>query len=92
MSRILTFYDIEPVLDTKVETAEGPNKGVKYGLHRDIMPDAGWGELRWTRLDKAVNKYDSDGKLKVKLLEDLAFAFGKDSTKFREKLIEFKLI
>lgn len=67
------------------------------GLSRDRNPDASWGQLRRTSLKTNKTKFIDislpiNANYKTILLEDLAYAYGNDTIKFRQKLIEFKLI
>ena len=89
--KIFVFYNNQPCLDIVQYKTEGVNYMASYGLNRDRNPDRDWGELRRTRLTEA-KEVELDERLKLILLEDLAFAFGNDSKKFRDKLYEFKLI
>ena len=88
---MLVFYGNQPVLEIKTETQSGANFGNKYGLNRDRLPDSGWGELQWTILTEA-EELEETPKLRQLLLEELAYAYGNNTNKFREKLIEFKFI
>lgn len=89
--KIFVFYNNQPCLDINQCETEGVNYMASYGLNRDRNPDTDWGELRRTRLTEA-KEVELDERLRLILLEDLAFAFGNDSKKFRNKLYEFKLI
>lgn len=83
------FYGNEPVIEVKFDAQQNAH----YGLHRDRVPDRDWPELRWTRIDNN-DKYKSvklTDELKIILLEDLAFTYGK-TNELRGKLIEFNLI
>lgn len=90
--KIFVFYGLEPVLNISVCTNDGPNKGKKYGLHRDRYPDSGWSELRNSFMDHRCTEIELTDELKVRLLEDLAYAYGGDTPKFGAKLKEFNLI
>ena len=50
--KLKIFAGCEPVVETKMMVSGGVEK--QFGLHRDRMPDAGWGEWRWTDMDGAV--------------------------------------
>ena len=89
--KIFTFHRNQPILDIEVEQTKGVNYGSKYGLNRDRNPDGGWDQLRNTRMDYA-EEVELTPELKKTLLEDLAYAYGHDSNKFSEKLIEFNLL
>lgn len=95
MNRLMTFYGVEPVIETKVEN------GKTYGLHRDRNPDSGWGEWRWSLIDKnemvcheakleEMPKKEAGDLLRI-LIEDVANLYGKESRKFSEKLAEFDI-
>ena len=88
---MVVFYGNEPCLDITICSSKGPNFNKKYGLHRDRLPDAGWGELRSSLLSGAKVVAETP-ELRQLLLEDLAFAYGRDTKKFAEKLTEFKFI
>lgn len=78
---MLVIYKTEPILHTD---------GI-FGMHRDRIPDAGWSELRSSRLEGKVEDLPATPELLQILLEDLAYAYGENSTKFIEKLREFNL-
>ena len=87
---LVKFLYNQPILDID---SEG------FGLNRNRNPDTDWAELVKTKLDNYTNNIkDIDISLtmnleyKLILLEDLAYTYGKDSMKFRNKLIEFNLI
>lgn len=89
---MLVFYRTQPCLDiSELDVTTGPNVGKKYGLNRDRNPDRDWGELRNTILDNA-KEVEETYELRQILLEDLAYTYGRDTTKFTEKLKEFKFI
>lgn len=89
---MLVFYGNQPCLEiSELEVTQGPNIGKKFGLNRDRQPDADWGELRRTTLDNARIVTDTP-ELRQILLEDLAYTYGRDTNRFREKLKEFNFI
>lgn len=64
-----------------------------FGLNRDRTPDSGWGELRSTNMELgSISEVELTEELLYILIEDLAYAYGQDSYKFRIKLMEFKII
>lgn len=69
-----------------------------FGLNRDRNPDRDWGQLRNTRIEGNKNIKEIDISLpenyyyKLTLIEDIAYAYGLDSVKFINKMIEFKLL
>lgn len=81
------FINNQPIIDIDSR---------KFGLNRDRNPDFGWNELRWSNLEEH-NVQEIDISLtmnldyKIILIEDLAFAYGQ-SSRFKQKLIEFNLI
>lgn len=75
----------QPVLDIIVIDAE------EFGLNRDRNPHADWNELRRTNMINAKEVKLTE-ELKQILLEDLAYAYGTNTSKFREKLKEFGFI
>ena len=88
---MLVFYGNQPCLDLEVCKTPGPNFNKSYGLNRDRQPDSGWSELR--RTDCTVGRFVKETpELRLILLEDLAYAFGSNTEKFKEKLKEFNLI
>lgn len=91
MKKIKVFYGRQPILEVRTETSPGPNLGNEYGMSRDRKPDAGWGQITGTIMDKAV-EVDLTPELKQTLLEDIAYVYGQDSSKFTEKLKEFELL
>ena len=85
---LVKFIHNEPILEID-------NYG--FGLTRDRYPDSGWNELSNTNLEnRKINEIDISLSENLEyrhiLLEDLAYTYGSNSKKFREKLIEFKLI
>ncbi len=92
-TQILVFYNNQPCLEiSKMDVPKGtPNYNKKFGLNRDRNPDRDWSELRNTSLENAKS-VPLTNKLKQILLEDLAYAFGSDSSKFSHKLKEFNLL
>ena len=92
MKKIKVFSGNQPCLDiTTSNMTVGPNVGRQYGLNRDRNPDRDWPELRNTIMDNAKDA-DLTSELKQILIEDLAYAYGSDSIKFRAKMKEFNLI
>ena len=85
MKKVFVIYGKEPILDIDKDG---------MGLHRDKIPDSGWGELRRTNINMCMDKIKEVDLNDVKqtLLEDLAFAYGSDSAKFCTKLKEFGLV
>ena len=78
----------EPILDVDNDN---------FGLHRDRCPDTDWGQLRRSNMNDEGNmtntkKVELEGEIKTRLLEDLAYAYGNDTKKFHDKLVEFKII
>jgi len=92
MKKIFVFYNNQPVLDYYIEQKEGVNKGNKYGLNRDRNPDRDWTQLRNSLMNENCKEVELTNELKIILLEDLAFAFGNNTSKFNQKLREFGLI
>jgi hypothetical protein len=90
--KILVIYGKEPILNIQIEQSEGPNKGNKYGLHRDRNPDRDWSELRSSLINDRCKEVELTLALKIILLEDLAYTYGQDTKKFNAKLREFQLI
>lgn len=88
MKTIKTFYNIQPVLDIRVEKTPGPNFGKEYGLNRDRCPDRDWGEYRSTSMDLTKDTELTPELLQI-LVEDLANYYGENSKLFSEKLKEF---
>ena len=80
---IKTLYKNQPLLELR-----GDTKGTEWGVTRDRFPDNSWDELRETHISK-FKDVEETPKLRQILLEDLAFAFGHNSQKFSEKLVEF---
>lgn len=78
----------EPILDITKEMSAG--KMVDFGLHRDRQPDAGWGELRRTRLDERVKEVELTDELRKTLIEDICYSFNDKEAYI--KLKEFELI
>lgn len=65
----------------------------EMGLNRDRNPDADWDELRSTNLNSnTISEVELTEELKIILLEDLAYTYGNNTTKFNNKLKEFKFI
>lgn len=92
MKTIKVFPGNQPCLDiTTSEITVGSNVGKKYGLNRDRNPDRDWSELSKTTMYSA-KEVELTPELKQILIEDLAYAYGSDSIKFRAKMIEFELL
>lgn len=84
----------QPVLDVSISDTtdkSSPNFGKEYGVNRDRCPDADWGELRQTCMSYA-KEVELTPELKQILLEDLAYAYGRNTNKFGQKLKEFNFI
>lgn len=82
MRKIKTVYGIQPILEEK----DG------MGLNRDRIPDRDWNELRRTNmLSDSIKEVNLTTEMKVTLIGDLAFAYGQDTNKFIEKLVEFDI-
>ncbi len=96
MKTILTIKNL-PVLDVSTLTVpeNTPNYGKKYGLIRDRNSgrywSGYWSELRSSDISLA-KEVKLTKKLKLTLLEDLAYAYGRNADQFRKKIIEFNLI
>lgn len=89
---MLVFYRTQPCLDiSELDVTTGPNVGKKCSLNRDRNPDRGWSELRNTILSLA-KEVEETYELRQILLEDLAYTYGRNTTKFTEKLKEFKFV
>ena len=52
MKKIVVFRGNQPCLETKYDEVQK----CEFGLNRDRYPDAGWGEFRWTRMEKGQYK------------------------------------
>ena len=92
MNKIKVFPGNQPCLDiTMSDITVGPNVGKQYGLNRERDPDRDWGQLRNTIMDNA-KEVDLTPELKQILIEDLAYAYGSESIRFRAKMKEFNLI
>lgn len=81
MDKILVFYGNQPCLHI----------ADNMGLHRDRNPDNGWEEMRNTTLNN-VKEVELTPELKQILLEDIAFMWGRTSSRFTNKLKEFNLL
>ena len=80
----------QPIIHTEASASSGS----RFGVNRDRFPDSGWDELRTTNLDfnkTTVLKLDTK-ELKLTVLEDLAYAYGRNTKKFSEKIEEFKIL
>ncbi len=91
--KILTIHS-NPVLDViKSDTTDksSPNYRREYGVNRDRDPDNGWSESRQTCMTYS-KEAELTPDLKIKLLEDLAFVYGRNSKMFSQKLKEFNLL
>lgn len=90
MKKISVLYGRHPIID--IET----HSKTVFGIYRDRMPDSGWNEIQMRNMDlvedKAITEVDLDDKWKQILLEDLAYCYGKNSSKFRERLLTFGFI
>ena len=80
MVKIKVFYGNEPCIVEK----DG------FGVHRDRMPDRGWGELRSGRIDLAT-EMDLTPTLTKVLIEDIAYYAGQNSKLFSELMESFGL-
>ena len=89
--KIKAVYGIQPILDIQDGISAG--KTVPFGLNRDRTPDNGWSELRSTNMaSDTIKEVPLDAKMKLILLQDLAYAYGQDSEKFAAKLVKFGLM
>ncbi len=91
MKTIKTYYG-QPILDTVKGISAG--KEVDFGVFRDREPDADWGQIHQVNLERLAEKIKEQPlteELKIKLLGDLAYAYGNNTKKFEEKLKEFQL-
>jgi hypothetical protein len=52
--KLKIFAGCEPVVETKMMVSGGVEK--LFGLHRDRIPDAGWGEWRWREQSRLIQK------------------------------------
>lgn len=91
MKTIKTYYG-QPILDI----AEGISAGekVKFGVFRDRSPDSSWGELHQVNLVHCSDKIEEKPlteNLRIRLLSDLAYAYGDITDRFEQKLKEFGL-
>ena len=83
--KIKVIYGIEPILEITKETS-----GIEFGLHRDRQPDAGWGELRKTKMDGRITEVDLTPELRRILIEDICYSFKEKDA--YNKLKEFNLL
>lgn len=90
MKKIKVFYKNQPCLDIQSDKDASGNVIRQYGLNRDRNPDRDWSELRNTIMTNA-EEVELTTELKQILIEDLAYAYGQDSAKFSEKMLEFDL-
>lgn len=90
--KILVFCTNQPCLDitTLDVPKDTPNYGKRFGLNRDRNPDRDWSELRNTSLEYA-KEVELTPKLKQILIEDLAYTYGSNTSKFSDKMKEFNL-
>ena len=95
--KLKIFAGCEPIVETKMMVSGGVEK--QFGLHRDRMPDAGWGEWRWRLMDSAV-EVDTETMTTQKaeelmniVVEDLLLHCGYNHPKkLREKFEEFGIV
>ena len=92
MNTIKTYYG-QPILEIVKGISAG--KEVDFGVTRDRQPDNGWGEMHKINLELSAEKIketELNEHIKMKLLGDLAYAYGQNTNKFEQKLKEFNLI
>ena len=91
MKTIKRYYG-QPILETTKGISAG--KKVDFGLYRDRNPDSGWGQMIQVNLntDKGIDEVRLNRANKLMLLQDLAYAFGSNTEKFTNKLLEFELV
>lgn len=91
MTKILVFSNNQPCLNiTTLHVKNTTNDGKKFGLNRDRCPDKDWSELRNTSLEHA-KEVELTKELKQILIEDLAYAYGSNTSLFSSKMKEFNL-
>ena len=95
--KLKIFAGCEPVVETKRMVSGGVEK--LFGLHRDRMPDAGWGEWRWSDIEGAVEVDTKEmtpekaSDLTTIVVEDLLQHYTYNNPKkIREKLEEFGIV
>ena len=89
--KIKAVYGIQPILDVQDGISAG--KTVPFRLNRDRIPDNGWPQLRSTNMSSDVIKeVPLNAKMKLILLQDLAYTYGQNSDKFTAKLVKFGLM
>lgn len=92
MKTIKTYYG-QPILETVKRISAG--KEIDFGICRDRNPDCGWGEMHQVNLSMnniGLKESELDAELKLRLLEDLAYAYGNNTEKFRFYLLKFDLL
>lgn len=91
MKKILTYYG-QPILDVVKGISAG--KQVDFGVFRDRNPDRDWSELQQVNLttDRGLKEIELNDVMRKTFIEDLAYAYGRDTKIFGEKIKEFNLI
>jgi len=88
---IKTYYQ-QPILAIVKGVSAG--KEVDFGVFRDRCPDTDWGEIQKVNLEISPERIKTEKlteELRLKLLGDLAYVYGRDTKIFEEKLKEFGL-
>ena len=63
-------------------------------MFRDRFPDRDWSQVQQTNLEISAEKIKEEElteELRIRLLGDLAYAYGSNTVKFEQKLKEFGL-
>lgn len=84
MKTIKTINGTQPILEI---TEEGSRL---MGLSRDRFPDSGWNELRRTNMQGGnVREVELTDELLKTCMEDLAYAFGSNSSEYSKAVDAF---
>jgi hypothetical protein len=90
--KTIKTYNGQPILEVVKGISAG--KEVDFGVTRDRQPDNGWGQMHKVNLELSAEKIKETKiteHIKIKLLGDLAYAYGRNTNKFEQKLKEFEL-
>ena len=83
-------YRGNPILEIVKGTSAG--KETDFGVFRNRYPDRDWAELQQVNMELGnIEEEPLTENLRIKLLGDLAYAFGNNTVKFEQKLKEFNL-
>lgn len=92
MKKILVTKNNEPILDIVKDISAGQE--TDFGVYRVAYPDCDWDRIHQINLsmDGYTKTVEISDALKLVLLGDLAYVYGRNTMKFEQKIKEFELL